>query len=337
MVYRESMRKNLSILFVYPSWAYGATFVRRDFDILSKHYNVSRISYMIGDRLFPLRLLKHFTQHSLCFVWFGGIHAFWTVVMSKLLRKKCVIVAGGYDAVYLPEIGYGIRAENKGWRRTYYSFRSADKVLAVSRFIVNSLENECRVKNNIELTYNAIETDAFRTAELKERIVLTVGNVNKRNLIIKGLKNFVLVAQKFSDVKFILIGGGDDEALDLLKSMAPSNVEFTGSLPIEETKKYMQKAKVYVQLSAQESFCCALAEAMLCECIPVVTNRGALSEVAGPEAFYVEYGDIEGTVKQINQALAVDSGSKYRKRIIELFPIEQREKQICEIIDSLVR
>ncbi len=123
-------------------------------------------------------------HHHCCFVWFGGIHAFLALIAARLLGKQLFIVAGGYDAVYLPDYKYGIRAEKKsGWRRTYFAFRHANRVLAVSKSIAESLGNECKAKNNVSLVYNGIDPALFSIGKNKEALILTVGHVSQRNLI----------------------------------------------------------------------------------------------------------------------------------------------------------
>lgn len=78
-----------------------------------------------------------------------------------------------------------------------------------------------------------------------------------------------------------------DDSIDYLKSIATPNVEFTGFVAEDELIKWYQKAKVYNQPSWHEGFGISVAEAILCECIPVVSDCGALPEVVNrSRAFY---------------------------------------------------
>jgi glycosyltransferase involved in cell wall biosynthesis len=74
---------------------------------------------------------------------------------------------------------------------------------------------------------------------------------------------------------------------------------------------------------------------MLCECVPVVTRKGALPEVVGDSGFYVEYGNVEETTKAIGEALGSELRKKARSRIETNFPLKRREERIREIIDNL--
>ena len=100
--------------------------------------------------------------------------------------------------------------------------------------------------------------------------------------------------------------------------------------------KSYQKAKVYCQLSYYESFGVALAEAMACECVPVIADRGALPEVIGDVGFYVPYGDPEATAEAIGKALKSGKGAEARERIKTMFSLERRRDEfICEIEELL--
>jgi len=155
---------------------------------------------------------------------------------------------------------------------------------------------------------------------------------------IKGLETFVKCAQHYPDIPFILAGEiGPKEDVKHIKSLAPKNVTLTGLISQDELVKYYQQAKVYTQLSFIESFCCALAEAMSCECIPIATNRGALPEVGGEIARYVRYGDVKETCRAIDTALNGSSalGRMARSRIVAIFSLEKRKEALTEAILEL--
>ncbi|MFH1387059.1 MAG: glycosyltransferase [bacterium] len=320
------------ILFCYPINEMKASFVRRDVDLLVKYFKVTELYYDSRDKLFFWRVIKHLYNKDVCFAWFGGKYVFELWLACKLLGKSLIIVAGGYDVAYQPEIKYGLKYEKAGWRRVYFAFRHANKVLAVSKWTQEVLRLNCRAVKNVEVLYHGFDGAAFHASEKKNNTVLLVGYVNWPKIEIKGMITFIKAAAKLPETIFVLAGGGNDGALEYLRSIATSNVRLLGSLQNEEIVKTMGKAKVYVQISYVESFGCALAEAMLCECVPVVTRRGALPEVAGEAAFYTEYGDVDGTVEAIKKALVCQDGAKFRERIMREFPIEAREKYLRSLI-----
>jgi glycosyltransferase involved in cell wall biosynthesis len=116
--------------------------------------------------------------------------------------------------------------------------------------------------------------------------------------------------------------------------MAGPNVKFTGYLRHEVLLPHYQKAKVYCQLSTHESFGVALAEAMSCSCVPVVTRKYALPEVVGDTGFYVPYNHPKATPEAIRKALESDKGMQARERVNRHFSLKTRERKLIrEILD----
>jgi glycosyltransferase involved in cell wall biosynthesis len=97
----------------------------------------------------------------------------------------------------------------------------------------------------------------------------------------------------------------------------------------------MRRAKVCCQLSYRESFGVAVLEAMACGCVPVVTRAGALPEVVGEAGHYVEYDDVDATVREIRSALKADGKAATERS--RAFSAERREKGLVDAIDSVLR
>ena len=93
---------------------------------------------------------------------------------------------------------------------------------------------------------------------------------------------------------------------------------------------------MYVQVSAHEAFGVSLAEGMACECVPVVTDRGAIPEVVGDTGFYVPYADQLATAEGIERALKSDRGSAARQRIKNMFTIDERQKALLKVMHDLL-
>ena len=166
-----------------------------------------------------------------------------------------------------------------------------------------------------------------------------IGNrVTKKHIKLKGLDTFARASTNFPSYDFVIIGHKEDEKVNELKKINPKLI-FTGQISHDEVKKWLQKTKVYCQLSYIESFGMGVAEAMSCECIPLVTKRGGLPEVVGDAGFYAAYGDVKSTSEAIDKAIKAseDIGDKARKRIENLFSFEKREERLVDIIRSLIK
>jgi glycosyltransferase involved in cell wall biosynthesis len=328
-----ALQRRRRVAFIY--YKKFASFIKNDYDILSNYYSVEEVK-LEGLRDIP-RLAAAIMRCDISFTWFAGEHAFPAVLLSKALGKKSIVVAGGYDVANEPEIDYGLMRtqKSKSARMAIFVLRHADKVLAVSDFnrkeILNYIGSE-----TVELVYNGVDCDLFRPEGEKDRdLIITVGGVTKGNLRKKGLEAFVKTAAHLPEERFVLVGQAYDNAIQHLKAIAPSNVEFAGGLPFDKLLKLYQKSKVYCQLSYHESFGLSLAEAMACECVPVATERGALPEVVGNTGFYVPFGDAIKGAEAIQAALESDLGEEARKRIKALFSRERRVKKLATITEEL--
>jgi glycosyltransferase involved in cell wall biosynthesis len=324
--------KEIRVLFAAMSFA---SFVQRDLMILRRHFQVKAVEWK--DTRDILEVIKEIPKNDVSYIWFGTIRACIIIFFSKIFGKKTIVVAGGLDTAKVPEINYGLM--NRPFYRIFpiFAFRFADAVLAVSRTTKQELEKYVGIRNAL-LIYNAIEHDLFAPKGRKEDIVVTVSSISPHTFLKKGLETFVRVAKELPNIKFELIGAHEDtELFNYLNSIASSNTHFFDYLPDSEFLEHLQKARIYAQLSRHESFGCALAEAMLCECTPVVTNCTALPEVVGDTGFYAPYNNVKATVDAIKAALVSKKGKLARERIIKLFPIEKREKELVEIITKIAK
>jgi len=320
----------------------GDIFLKRDVEILKKHFEVRTAPTF--NRKKPIttlpsifKILKGTLWADVTFSWFADTHAFLAVLFSMMLRKKSVVVASGYSVASMPEIKYGAMRGGISSRVVKFVLRHATRILAVSEFNIKEILRYAG-SEKVRLVHHSVDPNEFKPAgEKQNNLVVTTANVMKSNLTRKGIETFVRSARFLPEADFVLIGRYQDNSVDYLKSIATPNVKFTGYVPLETLIDYYQRAKVYVQVSAHEAFGIALAEAMLCECVPVVTDKGALPEVAGDTGFYVPYGDSEATAEAIRKALNSDKGRGARERIEGMFPRQEREKELIKEIDELLQ
>lgn len=322
----------MKIAFVYYDFS---SFVRQDREILAQHFEVARVNYR---RLVDVaKILPVVWKCDASFSWFAAGHSFAAVLISKLFGRKSIVIAGGYDVACVPEINYG--QFTLSWSRRFmtgFSLKHADLVLPVSEFTKKEVLRWAEPKK-IQVLYNGIDIKCFPAGDKKEDLVITVGGVSHSNLKRKGLETFVKSARLVPEARFVVIGKELDDSIDELKLIASSNVSFTGYVPDDELLSWYQRARVYVQVSAYESFGMSLAEAMLCECVPVVTERGALPEVVGDTGFYVAYEDEKATAQGIKEALGSKKGVYARRRIKDLFSLAKREKCLTKAIKALFK
>lgn len=317
--------------------SYNASFVQNDLEILQKHYEVIRPDITGKNKIQVLfEILRVIPSVDLVFCWFAEFPAFVSSLFTKIFRKKIVVVIGGYEAANVPEINYGGLLDEKVKKKVQYIIEHSDLILAVSTSSLEEIKSGYRI-NKIKKLYNAVDPRKFYPDGEKQDVIVTVSNVKTSNLKRKGLETYTRVANYLQDHKFILIGKHSDDAIIKLRNETSDNVIFTGYVSDVQLLKYLQKAKVYVQVSAHEGFGVSIAEAMLCECVPVVTDRGAIREVVGDTGFYVSYNAPKETAEAIKQALESDNGKRARSRIMQKYSLQKREKELVKIISGLCK
>ena len=314
------------------------SFFERDVEILQGIAEVESFDNFPPSLGKFLRVLKGVFRSGIVFIWFMGRHAVWPLIVGKILGKKIILVGGGWDVANCPEIGYGLMRPGISSFIAKQLFRLPDMVLSVSTANHQELIRNVQIKKEkTKMVYHGFENKVSSQGPLKERMLITVGEVNQNNLKRKGLEVFVKVASHFPNVPFILIGRwASDGTIDFLKSIATANVQFMGHVTDQDLNAYMTKAMVYAQFSYHEAFGCALAEAMLHECVPVVTNQFALPEVVGDAGYLVPFGEVDVCTNAIRQALNDKTKGKIaREKILNAFSLESRRRALTQSINDI--
>jgi len=312
------------------------SFPKNDYDILSKHFETEIFVYKKqSDRW---KLLKALRKYDINISWWILGYSYLAVKASKVYGKKSVLIAAGWDVATIPEIGYGYALTPKRKKRLLYCLENASRIISVS----NNLKKQIlEISPGLDVITIPLgfEADKYVPKGKKKNVILTVSaSINKLSIKLKGLDTFIQSAESLPDIKFIIAGRGvDNDAGYLnLKNTAPPNVRFADWLDETALLKQYQEAKVYAQLSAQESFGSSLAEAMLCECVPVVSDRGALPEVIGKTGIIVPFADLKKTVAAFGIALKSGTGKSAREHIKSSYPLILREKRLVEVINNII-
>jgi glycosyltransferase involved in cell wall biosynthesis len=110
-----------------------------------------------------------------------------------------------------------------------------------------------------------------------------------------------------------------------------------GQVPHEDLGEWLATAKVYVQFSRHESFGCAVADAMLYECIPVVSAVYGLPEVVGDCGIMVKGYDLEELREAVSRALekSTAEGERCREQIEREFPLSVRAEELRKIVEEI--
>jgi glycosyltransferase involved in cell wall biosynthesis len=325
------------------------TFARLDLEILSQVHHVRALDFP-GPHRGWVKVVRHLpalrrgTQWAdLTFCWFGKLHAFFAVLYSRLVGTKCAVVISGGEVCRFAFDGGRYRSISthplKRWF-PWYVTRAADLLLPVSKYVYREAIQGLGVEPaRMTLIRHGFDTEVFRRTPnvQKLRAAVTVGDVMDENLYHKRLATFLSAATFAPDVSFALIGPDKDGTREFLSAQLPPNAAMLGGLYGDDLIQQLGRASVYVQPSTWESFGCAAAEAMACECVPVVTRIPALEEVVDGCGVYLQDPVTPREIAdKVCAALDMpELGRSARDRIIEQFSLERRRTELLEAVDSL--
>jgi glycosyltransferase involved in cell wall biosynthesis len=326
----------MRILYVHNSLT---SFVRLDLEILQSAFQVTEYavdSYLTS----PIQVYRKVRSHDLVFGRFASWHTFWPVLFARMLKKPALVVTGGYDLARLPGAGYG--SQRGGFKRwiTNTTLRLSTRLITNSRFSLSEAVHNAGVKEQkLALIPDGIP-DPFGNLLPKSEppLILSVGNVERDNLLRKGHLPFAKAAALMPELEFRLVGKIKDSSAEELAAIAPNNLHLTGWASDELLHSQFCQAWVYVQPSLHESFGVSVAEAMLAGCIPVASSNGALPEVVGDAGILMETTDPQEIADSIRQALQCTQADRLnaRERILSEFPLEKRRQAIIGLCQSCI-
>lgn len=277
--------------------------------------------------LFLYRLLRHDVR--IVVFWFATANLVPLLArLAKLLGRKVVVVTGGQDAVYLPEIDWGDLKHPRHRSRYATLVSLADAVLPFSDSARRDIERLAQPRHLVT-AYPSVDSAFFapRAVERHPRVVTCCYEYGAGNIVQKGLDQFVAVARRLPELEFVVVGNPIDDAARRLQAGAPPNVRFRPRIPAKSGyRDFLAESAVYAQLSAHEGFGVSLAEAMACGCVPVASDRYSLPEVVGDAGHVVAYADEPAAATAIAAAARANgvARDRARARVVSLFDRPQR-------------
>jgi glycosyltransferase involved in cell wall biosynthesis len=319
-------------------------FVEADVRALNQEIATERIAFTdCGGKLGLIAELRRRFRRGegrALMLWFlAPGYALECMALARRFSRPVVVMTGGLDVDYVPELGLGGLKWPHNRLRQKLGLRWADLVLSMSSYSSERIR-ALATPRRLELVPMGVDVHRFSPAGAKEPLAVTVCfEITRATSVLKGLPTLLAAARSHPDVPFVVIGrAGRDDELDRLARSSPANVSFTGRfVSDDELLDFYRRASVYVQVSAHEGFGLAAAESMACECVPVVTADHALSEVVGDAGIRVPYGDADATAEAIARGLrSTELGRAARRRIVERFTMERRTERLLEILRPLV-
>jgi glycosyltransferase involved in cell wall biosynthesis len=344
------------LLHIYPV---EAPFIDKDIDFLSKKYLIQRVKFNSKNRtniflaLFDqiVYLVKNRNNYTGIIIMFAGVHSFFPVMISRLLRKKSIIIPGGTDCVSFPSINYGNFNSKTLIIPTKFSYRNTNLILPVHESLIKYeynyndenykyqgiLFHYPNLKTKMKVIVNGYDSTKWYKNTIKENnTFITVASYsnNERRRQLKGIDLIIDLAKIFKDQTFTIIGTDP-------KSF-PKHTDNIILLPwVNNTEliTYYSQSTFYLQLSMSEGFPNSLCEAMLCECVPIVSNVASMPFIVEDSGFVLVKKDFSMLVDLINKAILCDTetlGKKARARIAHNFTEEARAEKLVALVSELI-
>lgn len=334
------------------------TFVQRDIKMLQEAYEVKDFSFYHKSKLFtPLLfilqlffILRYHFSAKAAFCMFAGYHSFLPAVFSKLIKKPFIIILGGTDSVVIPSLGYGILGKGLIGKFARWSYRLTPHFAPVHDSLIFSentyyektpkyqgVQHHVTALNGQFTTIpNGFDNEKFKDLNyerIKNSFITVAYDLHKPHLFkLKGADLIMKIASEFPECTFTIVG------LKHFKS-CPENVNLLDAVSQDELLKLYNRHEFYFQLSITEGFPNAVCEAMLCGCIPIVSNVAAMPEIAQNTGFVLKKRDgnllkdlINDSVLKCNkQQLSVKS----REKIKQNYDLGQRKKRFIKLIQEV--
>jgi len=298
-----------------------------------------------------LFLLRYIWGADLIVIQFAGYHSFLPALYARVFGKPCLIISGGTDAHYFPQIGYG------NWQMKFLRWFTK----AAFQFVSNNAPKH-KTLMQCDYTYDKSEpnkqgiyariqqlktpfteiTNGYDTVkwhctkQKKKNTFITVSGAWEYHFQqqLKGIDLILEVAPSFPDCEFVILGVDD---VKRIQTKSP-NVKILPTVKNEELINIFSECEFYLQLSMAEGFPNSLCEAMLCECIPIGSNVFSIPEIIGDSGFVLKNRSAVELNQLTQQALNADKDSlrkKARLRITENYTLDNRKEKLLALCKSL--
>ncbi|MFY7670986.1 glycosyltransferase family 4 protein [Tenacibaculum sp. MEBiC06402] len=335
---------------------YRNSFIDNDIEIFSTEFHVVINDYNWKRKslypIFAIRqlffLLKNIRKTKKILIEFGGYWAVLPTLLGKIFKVPTAIVLHGTDCAVITHINYGSMRKSLVKKVCGFSYRQASILLPVSDSLIHT-ESKYTLQENVQgikhyfpnlktphkVIYNGLDIKFWRRLkEINKEEKRFLAVFSESQFIHKGGDLIIAVAKKFTDCKFYIAG-----CENIGFNNVPKNVQFLGRLSNKELLNEYNKSQYYFQLSIFEGFGLSLCEAMLCECIPIVSSVNILPKIIGDSGYVLEKNDSYQLEKIICKAIENTNknqfGAKAKNRIVENFSLEKRANELINTLRSL--
>ncbi len=337
----------------------ATTFVLKDQRLIAEAYRIEEFAFVVKSKWdLPSLFLKqiafcfrHLPSASMVLCQFAGHHSLIPLLLGRLFRKPGMILSNGSDCVSFPSLGYGHFRKPLMAATTRWSFKLAKLIVPLHSSLIQATPSYHNIdgpaqgilhfcpglRTPIEPLGYGFDSEFWKASGFRDpkRFVTVASNAHKSYIqVIKGLDMILQVALHFPDHEFVIIGAKEGSFKN-----KPANVVEVPFVPNEELPAYYGQASFYLQLSVSEGFGNALCEAMLCGCIPIVSNVGAMPGIVGDSGVIVPKRDVEVLANRFREALSLqrsEYAARARARIADSRPEALRGEGLLRLMGKVL-
>jgi glycosyltransferase involved in cell wall biosynthesis len=338
----------------------ASSLVIKDAAMFSSDYTVRIFTLQRGGKLsilfrFILQfffLLKYISRAKIMVSRFVGYQTVLPVIFSKVGGKPLVCIMGGLECIKFPSVKTGSYTRPFFGRVTKWCLKNSTHLCPVHDSLVltdYTYQDEDYPKQGykyfvpdcntpVTVIRNGYESEKWkRTKEKIPNSFITVAHGIEQDhlFLLKGIDLIAGVVSSFPQCRFTIVGGKKE----LLEKYAAPNLHFTGEVANDRLHDLLSTQEFYLQLSITEGFPNALCEAMLCECIPIGSNVGAIPEIINDDRLILKRKDPVQLKTIVDYALSIDrsgEGLKARKWIKDNYPVEKRKESFQKLFTALL-
>lgn len=262
-------------------------------------------------------------------------YAFLTILALRKYNIPIVLTAWGSDILRNPKKSFLLK------KMVQYILTNVKVITADSDHVLDSAQELVSKKLSLQKVNFGID---FENCPVQEKENIIYSNRLHKNLynidkVIISFAKFIAM-QKNRDWKLVIAGRGDQT--DILKKLVVSlridkYVDFVGFLNPQDNYNYYCKSKIYLSIPQSDSVSISLVEAILCRCIPFVSNLEANLELIEDN----KNGFIEDDLENINFEKYMQIDSEYfesiRKKLKVFFSKEYNKNRYIEIYNKVCK
>ena len=276
------------------------------------------------------KIVREF-QPSVVHIQQANTYAFLTVLALKKEDIPSVLTAWGSDILLNPHKSFLLK------KMVQYVLTHVKVVTADSNHVLNSaqkLVSKKLMSHNINFGITMQEC----TKSNKEHIIYSNRLHKELYNIDKVILSFSKFVKSYNEWKLVIAGSGSEtENLKALVSKLDLDayVDFVGFVNQEENHTYYCKSKIYISIPQSDSVSISLVEAILCDCVPFVSNLEANLELIEDG----KNGFIENDLENVHfeKWLQIDTAyfEKSRDKLNITFSKEYNKNRYTEIYDEV--